>query len=125
MNNRSRYDDIYDDGLGMDALLGRQLKNYADRGSPPTNMRRQILLRAQDWKMRPSFSLIVGAYLRTLGRLLWLFISLRWLEVGNLDYSSDAFGRDLLDDNLMTEWLYHRTTLNSFLFGSGYFTLSG
>lgn len=125
MSNRSRYDDNYEDGLGMDALIGRHLKNFAERGSPPIDMRQQILLKAQDQKNRPPFLLIVGAYFRTMGRLLWLFLSLRWLEAGNNHYTSIGLERNKFEDSSMTEWFYHRTALNSFLFGSGYFTLSG
>jgi hypothetical protein len=125
MSDRNRYDDTYDDGLGMDALIGRDLKNYADRVSPPADMRQQILSRAQEHQLRPTFMIMVGAYFRTLGRLLWLFVSLRWLEAGNQDSSTNSGDWSLFTDYTLSQWFYHRSTMNAFLYGSGNFTLSG
>jgi len=125
MSERNRYDDIYDDGLGMDALIGRHLKNYADRVLPPADMRKQILSRAQEQQLRPPFSIMVSAYFRTLGRLLWLIVSLRWLEAGSQDLSTNSGDWSLFEDYTRTQWFYHRSTMNAFLFGSGNFTLSG
>ena len=125
MSNRTRYDDKYDDGLGMDALIGRHLKNYADRTSPPPSMRQHILMRAQDQKIRPPFSLMVVAYFRTLGRLMWLLVTLRWLEAGSRDLRANLIEDYVFDDYALTQWFYRRATMNSFVFGSGNFTLSG
>jgi hypothetical protein len=125
MSDRNRYDDIYDDGLGMDALIGRHLRNFADRVSPPADIRQQILSRAQEQQLRPPFSLTVSAYFRAIGRLLWLFVSLRWLEAGSQDLSSKNGDWSLFEDYASTQWFYHRSTMTVFLFGSGNFTLSG
>jgi hypothetical protein len=111
--------------MGMDGLIGRHIKNYADRVSPPADMRQQILSRAQEYKVRPPISLMIVAYFRTLGRLLWLFVTLRWLEDGNPGLRPDIFDDYVFDDHALTQWFYRRSTMNSLVFGSGNFTLTG
>ena len=125
MSKRTRYDDIYDDGLGMDALIGRHLKNYADRAAPPADVRQQILIRAQELLARPSFGLMVLAYFRTVGRLLWLLVTLRWLEQGSSDFPAGLIEDYIFEDYALTQWFYRRATMNSLVFGSGNFTLTG
>jgi hypothetical protein len=125
MSDKNRYDDIYEAGLGMDALIGRHLKNFADRVSAPPDMRQQILRMAQDQKIRIPFTLLMGAYFRALGRLLWIIVSLRWLEATGQDLRGIWIDDYVFDDYALTQWFYRRATMNSFIFGSGNFTLSG
>lgn len=125
MKNRYKYDDNYDDGMGMDELIGRHLKNFAERTSAPAAVRQQIMVRAQDQTVPPSIWVWFSAYLRTIGRLLWLVISLRWLEEGGQEERLNWTDTYMTDDFALNPWFYRRTTMNSFLFGSGNFTLSG
>lgn len=125
MKNRNRYDDIFDDGLGMDELIGRHLKNYANRSIPPLTVREQLFVRAQEQQSRSPVWIWIKAYLRTIGSLLWLIISLRWLEADRQDYHLKWINASVLEDYELNQWLYYRSTMSSFLFGSGNFTLSG
>jgi hypothetical protein len=65
------------------------------------------------------------AYFRTIGHLLWAILSLRWLEDSTPVDRLKWIDEKMRDDYAINQWFYRRTTLNSFLFGSGNFTLSG
>jgi hypothetical protein len=125
MNYRHKYDDKLEDGLGMDELIGRHLKNYADRSSPPLSARQQILSRAQEQNLRSPLWIWFRAYFQAIGRLLWLVLSLRWLEESTQDIHLKWIDDYGFDDFELKQWFYYRSSMNSFLFGSGNFTLSG
>jgi ABC-type uncharacterized transport system fused permease/ATPase subunit len=124
MSNRNRYDNKYEDGLGMDALIGRHLQNYSDRISAPVGTREALLIKAQDQKNQSSFWMLVGAYLRAVGRFMLVVVSLSWLDTRRED-SRDWIEDYVFEDYAITQWFYRRATMSSFMFGSGNFTLSG